>query len=368
MFGEISGINWVEAEPMKYWSFPASTADSVKKETIRNAIFSGEYIGALKVDGYYQRIVKDDEGNCAMIARSRNVRGEVVNKIEWLPQIKPWLDSLPNGTCLLCECYWPGNEGSKNITSILGCLKDKAIQRQKDSPLHLYVFDIMAWSGINFDKMKYVDRAQHVRSIAAALPSPYVEYAEYFEGKELWDKLQDYLASGREGVVIMRKDAIVYNKRTPARVSIKVKKEIKETIDVFFTGRATPPKKEYTGKEIETWQYWADCRIGELLEKGEHYFDYQRGEMIEPVTKSYYLGLAGSLEIGLVRDDKVVVVGYLSGLTEEIKSAPEQYKFRVIEVGAMDIDPESHALRHGKMLGWRDDKNWKDCLWGQLEQ
>lgn len=70
----INGVDFVEMEPMKYWSFTAGTSDEVKKSTVKSAIFGGEYIGALKVDGFYQRIIKDEDGNCFMIARSRNVK------------------------------------------------------------------------------------------------------------------------------------------------------------------------------------------------------------------------------------------------------------------------------------------------------
>ena len=80
MKGYINGINWFEAEPMKYWSFTAGTSDEVKKTTVRNAIFSGDYLGSLKVDGFYERLLKDEDGNCFIIARSRNVKGEVVDK------------------------------------------------------------------------------------------------------------------------------------------------------------------------------------------------------------------------------------------------------------------------------------------------
>ena len=40
MRGYIGKVDWLNIEPMKYWAFPASTSDTVKKETVRNAIFS----------------------------------------------------------------------------------------------------------------------------------------------------------------------------------------------------------------------------------------------------------------------------------------------------------------------------------------
>lgn len=359
MNGKIDGFNWVECDPMKYWSFTASTPQEKRKEIVYDAIFSGDYIGALKVDGYYQRIVKDDEGNCYMIARSRNVKGEVVNKIEWIPHLNPWFDSLPNGTCVLCECYLPGNEGSSKITSILGCLKDKAIARQEaKQKLNLYVFDVMAYNGENLSSIGFEDRISYLEKLPK---NKYVQIAKYFEGKELWTRLQEYLANGREGVVIMKKNAPVYFKRTPARVSIKIKKELKETIDAIIIG-ANPPTKEYRGDHIEDWMYWEDPITKEKFNE-KLYYEYQSGDrLLEPITKAYYNNWAGSLVIGIRKDDKIVPIGSLSGLTEDILQNWQSYKGKVIEVAGMEI-LETGGIRHPKMVRFRDDLTAKDTDW-----
>lgn len=367
MKGYVKGIDWINAEAMKYWSFPASTSQEKRKQETHNMIFSGEYLGAMKVDGYYERLIKDEDGNCFMVARSKNVHGEATEKIEWVPQIHDFMESLPNGTVLLSECYLPGNEGSQKITGLLGCLKERCIERQeKGQKLHFYIFDVMAWGSKDLTKTPFEKRIEYLNCQLPLYPSEYVQIARYYEGEELWNQLQEYLASGREGVVIMRKEAPVYFKRTPARVSLKIKKELKESIDCFFTGRAAAPTKEYTGKDIEHWQYWVDVETDERIPVGEHWFEvYNNDKTWMAVTKPYYMRYAGSLEIGLMDGDKVVGIGYLSGLTDEIKMNYKEYKYRVIEVGAMMLTPDG-ALRHGKMLGWRPDKPWRECSIEQL--
>lgn len=355
---------------MRYWSFPASYKGDKKAET-RNMIFSGDYYGALKVDGYYERLIKDEDGNCFMIARSKNVKGEAVDKYEWVPQIHSFMDSLPNGTVLLSECYLPGNEGSQKITSLLGCLKDRCIARQeKGQKLHFYIFDVMAFDNEDHTKMPLERRAEFLWCLStdSQYKNEYIEWAEYFGGERLWNELQGYLADGREGMVIMRKDAPVYFKRTPARVSLKIKKELRESIDVFFTGRAAAPKRDYAGKEIENWPYWCHQETSERLPVGNHYYEaFMEGKPYIPVTKPFYNGWAGSLEIGLVNEEGTIIgIGYLSGLTDEVKANYKDYKYRVIEVGAMQLTPDG-ALRHGKMLGWRDDKTWQECSLSQLK-
>lgn len=134
MKGFIGDIDWVNAEAQKYWSIPASYSEEKRKSEVVNAIYSGDYYGALKVDGYYQRLIKDEDGNCFMVARNKNVKGEVVNKIEWVPQLQDFMTQLPNGTVLLSECYLPGHEGSKilllfwDVSKISALLAKRAVK------------------------------------------------------------------------------------------------------------------------------------------------------------------------------------------------------------------------------------------------
>lgn len=366
MVGFVDGYDWVNSPAMLYWSYPSGYKKDSKAE-IRNYIFSGEYLGALKVDGYYQRLIKDEDGNCFMIARNKDVNGNPINKLEWIPQIQPFMEAIPNGTVFFCEAYLPGDEGSRKITSLLGCLKDKCIQRQKaNKKLHLYIFDVAAFKGENYTALGMGQRAANLEIIHEQFANvcEYIDWATYYRGKELWEHLQDYLAADREGMVIYHEKCPIYFKRTPARQTIKVKKEIRETIDCFFTGHYLPATEKYEGKEIETWPYWMNLITKEKIH-GEKYMDYYNGAPIEPVTKPFFNGWAGSLEIGLVKEDKVVPIGYLSNLTEEIKANAAQYKGRCIEVTCMEIQ-ETGGLRHAKMLGFRDDLTVRDCTWEKV--
>ena len=383
MEGFVGKIDWVNAEAMKYWSF-ASSYKGDKKADTRNMVFSGDFLGAIKVDGYYERLIKDEDGNIFMVARNKNVQGEAVEKIDWVPQIHDFMNSLPNGTVLLSECYLPGNEGSQKITSLLGCLKDKCIARQeKSQKLHFYIFDVMAYDNKDYSKTPFEKRIKVMESISDCYKSEFIEWAQYYEGEELWNNLQSALADGREGMVIMRKDAPVYFKRTPARVSLKIKKELRETIDCFLTGRASAPTKEYTGKEPEKWLYWINSVTGERLPEGQHYFEASvQGAPYIAVTKPYYYHWAGSLEIAVVepadgccrltKDSEwvdgfnIIPIGFISGLTDEVKSHYKDYIGQVVEIGAMQLN-ETGGLRHAKLTGFRYDKTWTECSINQLK-
>lgn len=363
MKGFIDNYNFKEMNPMRYWAPPASWSFEKKKETTRSRIFSGEWYAAEKKDGYFAKLVKDEDGNVGLYSRSRNVNGEYPEKHEWVPHLQPFFDSLPNGTCLLGELYLPSKPGSSNITSLLGCLKEKCIARQEQGEkLRFYVFDVLAWENKSYLDKTMLERISGLNLLQhAGYINGYVEIAKYYNGKELWEELQKILASGGEGMVIIRGGAKYQPDKRPSKDCQKVKKELAENIDCFFTGRFAEPTHLYSGKEIETWKYWENLRTGEKM-KGEYFKCYQNGDAIEPVTKPYFNGWAGSLEIGVLKDNKIVPIGFLSGLADEIKAQPSAMKFKCIEVAAMEILPTG-GIRHGKLMRFRPDLAPEDCTW-----
>ena len=114
----------------------------------------------------------------------------------------------------------------------------------------------------------------------------------------------------------------------------------------------------------------------------EMYKEYKAGCPITPITKGYYHDWVGSLEIAVFRhrpgsrckirgveynDTEVYPIGWLSGLPDEMKADPKKYAFKPMEVTAMEYDSFGHTLRHGKMVGWRQDLDLKDCTLEKIE-
>ena len=360
----INGIDFHELIPQKYWTPPATWSEERKKQEVHTAIFSNEYIGARKMDGAFYKFIKDEDGNMELLGRSKSVTGDYLNKIDWVPQLHSFFNELPNGTCLLGEIYFPKNEGSNHVTTIMGCLKDKAIARQEaGEKLHYYIFDILAYNGKSYLKEPIEYRVESLALCWRAYGEDYYEWAKYFEGQELWDQLQEILASGGEGVVITKKGTCYQPGKRPAHQTLKVKKELQETLDVVIMG-ANPPTREYTGKEIETWKLWENTRTKEKIE-GNLYKDYSDGLPIEPVTKTYFNNWAGSLVIGVKKDNKVIVIGSLSGMSEEVLSNWQQYKGKVAEITGMQI-MDTGGIRHPKFIRWRDDLSPADTDWYRI--
>lgn len=382
MYGVINDVDFGELENMKYYAPPSSWSNEKKQENARAKIFSGDWYGALKNDGFFAKLIKDEDGTVILYGRSRGVSGKYADKHEWVPHLQPLFEALPVGTCLLGELYLPNKPGSRYITSVMGCLKDKALARQKkdEDRLHFYAFDMLAYNGKSMLGEEALYRFEAVENLKEIIKAPYFETAHYYRGEALWAKLQKILAEGGEGMVITKFDAKYEPGKRPSKTTLKIKQELKQTIDCFFTGRFIPPARDYTGKEIETWQYWMNSITGEKM-TGTYFKDYARGAALVPVTKSYYNDWAGSLEIGVFQqcdgekcvicgieylNKKILPLGYLSGLPEEIKANVMAYAFKPIEVTAMSYDAVNNTLRHGKMIGWREDLPITDCTYEKI--
>ena len=367
MLGYIDGFDFKEMEAMKYYAPPASWSEEKRITNAKDKIFSGAWCGAEKKDGFFAKIVKDEDGNTMVFSRSRGVDGQFANKVEWLPHLKSFFDELPNGTCFLGELYLPSKPGSRNVQTIMGCLKEKAIARQdKGEKINLYIFDCLAWEGKSWLKRPAGERFDELNGFERAYGCGYYQWARYFYGEELWKMLQAILASGGEGMVITHQDATYEPGKRPSKTTLKIKMELRQTIDCVVLG-ANEPTYMYTGKELDTWKFWFDHALNEPLEYGNHSSEALHGAPIDPVTKAYYYGWAGSLKIGLKKGDRFVQIGSVSGVTEEVLENWRDYVGKVCEVTAMEITPDK-ALRHPKLLGWRADKLADECLWEQLEQ
>ena len=374
MYGFIDGIDFNELAAEKYWSFPKTYKGDAKKET-KTMILSEEYLGAEKKDGHYSRLIKDEDGNIILHGRDKSVDGTYHNKVEWVPQCNNFFNSLPNGTCLLGELYFPNQRGSRKVTTILGCLKDKALDRQeKGEKLSFYVFDIWAYDGKSLLETKMKDRVDKYLNKDIkdfSLNENNVQVAEYLVGEELWSSLGKILSEGGEGVVITQKDSKPAPGKRTARKTLKVKMEIEQTIDVFIDGEYKLPTRIYSGKEITTWSFWENTKTGKKYNTSM-YNEYCSGVPLEPITKPYYYGWASAVSISVMKDGKPFHIGWISGITDEIKAGivtePEKYKNKVFEITCMEIEKinGNYSLRHAKIVQERKDKSYEDCSFEQI--
>ena len=263
---------WDGFEAMKYWSHPKTYDIKRKKEEAKSYVLSGNFIGSRKMDGFWQMIIKDTHGNYFARGRSANVDGGYVNKIDWIPQIKKELSSLPCGTVLLGEIYFPNNEGSRKVTSTFNCLKEKCLDKQKKEPLHYYIFDVLAYNGKSLINTPIETRINKYLEyeLLDVLRGDYLEIADYKEGQELWNLYKEIIAAGGEGIVITNKTCKYLCGKRQARTTLKLKKELEDTIDAFIDGSYRIADKEYQGDKPETWNYWYNLKTGEKTTENKY--------------------------------------------------------------------------------------------------
>jgi ATP-dependent DNA ligase len=220
--------------------------------------------------------------------------------------------------------------------------------------------------------MKAIDRFLRVEDYSTIYNNPYIEWAKYYNGKELWDMLQHLLANGYEGMVITYEDAPYQPGKRSNKVSLKVKRELQDTIDCVIIGANTPTKLSGT-KEPESWEWWFNETTNEKILASEYfainhesiYKFYVNGGPVVPVTKGWFYGWAGSLKLGLYNGDKLIHVGDLSGIDESIKANWRDYVNTVVEISCMEIH-DTGGLRHPRALNFMRDKNPKDCIVEQI--
>ena len=351
----------------RYWSFPSTWDKDKRRAELNSILYSDNYIASRKQDGYWERFIKDDNGDLYLCPRNLGVDG-LINKIDWVPHLHDFFNALPNNTVLIGEVYLEGKT-SRHITSILGCLRDKAIERQKKDKLRFYIFDILAYNGELLYTKPIQERVAFLYNKISHFPHPYVDIAEYWDTPdEIHEHWLDILAAGGEGVVLTQKNyPYEFGKRT-ARKTLKLKKELEDEIAVVITGRWKEPLREYTGKYIESHPYWENISTGEkVYGTMSTIVDIDR---YTPITKGRYHGWAGSIQVGVLsKSGEIVPIGYLSGLTEEVKEKivtnNELYKGRVADIQCMEIDYSGTVptLRHARFMGFRDDLTIEDATW-----
>jgi hypothetical protein len=370
----INNVDFENLPAEKYWSFPKTYKGDKHKDT-KDFILSEVYIGAEKMDGHYARFIKDDNGNMRLQGRTETVNGGYLNKIEWVPQCMGFFNSLPNGTCLLGELYFPTKRGSRNVTTILGCLKDKALDRQaKGEKLCYYVFDVWAYNGkslLNTPIETRIDHYLDYEMLDLFDGEEYVKKANYLKGEELWNKYGEVLASGGEGIVITKLGTVPEPGKRTARKTLKCKMEVEETIDAFVDGNYKESTVEYSGKMIDTWTYWMNTKTGEKFNKNM-YKEYVNGEPIIAITKGFYNGWASAISFSVMKGNDPVHICWISGIDESIKEKivtnPKELIGKVAAINCMEVEHigNEYSLRHPRIDTWRNDKAYKDCEWSQI--
>lgn len=356
-------MNFNVYEPMKVAKAPDNYNDILKN--CPNDII----IGSVKKDGYWSQLIKENN-QVYLFSRTKSKKTNFYsNNIEKVPFLKEWaMENLPNGTHIIGEIYYPGGT-SKNVTSILGALPEKAIDRQESGGfgrLHFYMHDILKYNGEDYvvNQVPYGKRYSNLCShidigtdliaeteVASCVDSIYCDLNKV---------VNRTLDSGEEGMVFRyEKGLYLPGKRKPS-VMFKVKESTDELDFVIIN--LLEPETLYTGKNHGTWKFWLTTN-GDKID-----ITKEKSRMLkEPITQDYYRGWKNALEIGAYDDSgNLVSTGRVaSGLSDEVKedmtNHPEKYVGKVCRVRAMSVDKDALSARHPYYLGLHESKAATDC-------
>lgn len=334
-----------------------------KEHLLSSICEGGEYFAQLKKDGYFYEFEKTEHYSY-LFSRNVSVTTEcLAEKGENVPHIVNALNVLPKRTILIGEIYYP-KKTSKAVTEIMGCLADKAIERQNNTSLiHYYIHDIIYYDGYNLldvgaeIRYKILEKIFYLHGLDKY---DFLELAKV-ETENIEEKINEALANGEEGMVLKKKTSLYTPAKRPAWETIKIKKV--DYADVIIADIVFGSIESST-KEPETWKYWAEETENEIKKYEGEYFG-TRGMI--PITKWYYLGMKTTIILSAF-DDKgeLKEIGRIkSGISDsmiyDMNENPDKYINHVAEIQCMQLDKKEHTIRHGFFKRMRDDKNLEDC-------
>lgn len=390
------------------------TAKELETEEEQDKVLEdSSYVVEEKFDGtralvyFFSQQVYDPERNtltdeytgyCRVFSRRISKKtGFYVENTDSVPQIREIDCPKLGGTILDGEMFINGLP-FKEVSSVLNCLWDRAIDRQIEKGfVTFHAFDILFYKGVDMRRFPLERRKKFLQTILAECDSPYIEGVDCYEcgnllgggsinGHQLavdvysevmkrvkdrdedvyFDSLEEdkdkyphlyecwkndspltprayyelIVSTGGEGVMVKPKDGKYLHKR--GWEYSKVKAFL--TRDLIITG-FDEPTREYTGKDRTTWGFWEEVSTGKKV-KGNFY-----GKAgYEPITKFYFNSQVGNLMLGVLIT------------REELDSIPEKkrgefepydkntYIMHVCECGGFDDDTRDYFTRNRKRL------------------
>lgn len=400
---------------------PMTAKEPLNDVELEEMLNSTDYIAEEKLDGTRCTFHIYNKANRLFSRRISKKTDWYAENTDSVPHLRDLaIGHLFHNTVLDGEMRIDGLE-FKDVSSTLNCKWDEAIARQQELGfITFHAFDIIYYKGVYVAKCPLTKRKELLARVVNTINNKYVQEEPYFDDVRtvtITDRMvRDYMFNlmsesaypnlyrnlanninfdqeefdrydcvgadfefsldvdkktfyeyvvynGGEGIMLKSKTGKYFHKR--GREYTKYKKF--DTWDVVILD-FLPPTKEYTGKELDTWEYWEDDI---------------------PVTKHYYFDWIGTIKYGVIITDKelekwkkdnpkekpelitlndvtYLVVGECSGFDEETREyfTDNQKDFlgTVIEVGANEI-MKTGKLRHPRYLRQRPDKNANQCIW-----
>jgi ATP-dependent DNA ligase len=298
-------------------------ARGVKEDAHQQALLDDvNYVAQEKLDGMRAVIWITNDG-LRIFSRSSGVAdpSQPLEKTSSLPHLAALTFPDLVGTVLDAEILIAG----KDCAEISGTMNRKDIGADNHQ-VSAFVFDILRLNGVSLTGKTLEQRIELLGTVQHRLQSEHIVFLPWARSSSEKRKLYDsILATGKEGIMLKRLDAV-------------------------YVEGARPSSNWYKAKKSACF----DCVI----------LGFSKGA-------GKYNTLIGAVIFGQYRDGKLVQLGQASGMTDSIRGLmskyPEQYLGRVAEIKGMER-LKSGSIRHPQFVRIRTDKRPSDCEWRDNEQ
>ena len=364
--------------PMKYYDNPEPKTDTLKQK--RQDMIDNKdnlYIATEKHDGDWGMFIHYSKGKNLIRSRSiSKVTGAYGDYTAKLPHLCGEMDNWPDNTVVLAEICWDEYGTNANtVGTILRCLSDKAVERQKDKKLSGLIFDVLMFNGKDLTNDPYIDRLEKIDE-EFNLTHMSDMNIHYFKPTQVFftdfaAAADDIISHGGEGVVIQKKSNPYMPGTRTAWATLKLKQALPH-MDLKVVG-TLEPNKQYDGDFIDTWKYWEiEGDTSSTFFGDETYIRLEETDggkprldpdeyRATPVTKPYFMGWKNGITVMLPSG---ITTDVASGLTDDDRAylaTPEaQAKIAAgelwAEVKAMSVN-DLGKLRHPALVRLRTDLN-----------
>lgn len=314
---------YLTMKPGKYWTLPKN-----QKEKLPQFLTSDAFYATVKYDGEWSRSVITSD---SVIMQSRNISTATGDYGLQGPKVPHITDELKEFTdCVFVGelCYSDISRTSKDVGSIMRSKEGLALtkQREEANRLHYKIFDILCYNGEPYEDKPAIERRNKLEEIFNQRTFKYISPATRSDNGE--KLLQDVLAAGGEGIMLIKKDLPYKQGNKQAWHSIKVKKELKE-IEAPVVGL------------LEAEQFYQGTSTSEFIIDGKE------------VTKNFYHGWPAGVIVEMNGKEVSISSGVTDDDKEYLKNKSDD-DYVVAVFSGMEIT-ENGSVRHPYLIRLRTD-------------
>ncbi len=322
---------------------PATIKDDNVKQVpkLEQLLDSKDYIAEDKIDGCHYIMVAN-----------RFFSTELVEKTNNYPHFHKFFSELNMPNLILDgEVNYPGKT-SQYCTRVTGADPSTASAFQsKNGYIHYTLWDMLRTpKGTWLINEPLVNRRKlleyfYDNYIKGTKLEPYIHLTKWVQDnkREFRDSIWE---DGGEGIILKKKDSIYVMGKKPAWQWVKIKN--KDTTDLFISGYEQA-SQSYTGKDFDNWPYWKEIN-----------------GVTMPVTKYYYLGWIGAIELSAYVDGVPTKICTCSGISEQLRMEltenMDNYIGRVVKISYME-KTEAGYPRHPRFEEFHESKTAAECEW-----